>query len=261
VSVVESRACSNCGQPLERRARYCVNCGTVVAGADQRPIDAEARVPWRVREAWLIWVSAYAVTYPIGFIQSKDVAVALLVVGNELALLLFVFGWIRWRYGARPAALGFRGLSSTNVLAGIGTGLAGLLAAYAATAAVVTIARAITNKDVKPPEQISLDHPPTVGLLVVIGFAVIVLAPLAEETFFRGFVFHGLRKWTRAAPAIAISAGAFAAAHIFPLVIPPIFVLGVLLARVVERRDSIVPAVIAHAIFNSFGFALFVLGM
>ena len=42
------------------------------------------------------------------------------------------------------------------------------------------------------PEQV----PQTVkgGLLIVSGFVVVVLAPLAEETFFRGFLYKGLRR-------------------------------------------------------------------
>ena len=91
------------------------------------------------------------------------------------------------------------------------------------------------------------------GLAVV---AVSVIAPLAEETLFRGFIYGWLRGRVPLAMAVAISALVFAAAHAELALLVPIFVLGCLLALVYERSGSLVPGAIVHAIFNLIGVVL-----
>jgi membrane protease YdiL (CAAX protease family) len=84
--------------------------------------------------------------------------------------------------------------------------------------------------------------------------AMVVVAPLVEETFFRGFVFAGMRSrhgWVRAA---VISALVFAAAHLDLLFFIPRFLLGYLFAFIYDRSRSLWPSMILHAAWN--GFAL-----
>ena len=73
-----------------------------------------------------------------------------------------------------------------------------------------------------------------------------VAAPLAEETFFRGFLFAGLRKslgWQKAA---IISSLLFALMHLEWTAIFPIFMIGFIFAYLYQRSNSIWPAVILH---------------
>ncbi len=86
--------------------------------------------------------------------------------------------------------------------------------------------------------------------LAIIAFAV-VLAPVAEELFFRGFVFGGLRRdiWTPIA-ALA-SALAFAAAHVGMWVAAPLLVLvGLAAAALYGWRRCIWLPIVMHASFN-----------
>jgi uncharacterized protein len=82
-----------------------------------------------------------------------------------------------------------------------------------------------------------------------------IVAPIAEEVFFRGFLFAGL--WQRC--PFWISAGGsgliFAVVHLVPGAILPIGVLGFLLAWLREQTGSIWPSIVMHALNNMLYFA------
>ncbi|HJW76461.1 MAG TPA: CPBP family intramembrane glutamic endopeptidase [Thermoleophilia bacterium] len=102
-----------------------------------------------------------------------------------------------------------------------------------------------------PPEQTVIkDFPHTGAGLALFAVMAIVVAPVFEETFFRGFLFQGLaRSWGVLTGAI-VSAGVFALAHQQLSVIVPFFVLGLLLAWVFYRSRSLWANVALHASFN-----------
>jgi uncharacterized protein len=89
----------------------------------------------------------------------------------------------------------------------------------------------------------------------LIFLAGIVVAPLVEEIFFRGFLFTGLRERYGWIPAALISAALFAAVHLQPITLPPIFLLGLIFAYLYQRTESIWPAVIMHFATNTIGLA------
>jgi uncharacterized protein len=82
-------------------------------------------------------------------------------------------------------------------------------------------------------------------------FSVVIVAPLVEETFFRGFVFNGLRGRMHWAWAAAISAALFAAAQLELLFFLPAFALGFLFAFLYQRSNSIWPGMALHFVLNS----------
>jgi hypothetical protein len=88
-----------------------------------------------------------------------------------------------------------------------------------------------------------------------LGMALVaaVLAPLAEEIAFRGYLLSALR--TRFPPGVAIAASAllFAAIHLDPVRFPAVLFLGVFLGWLAWRSGSIWPAVAAHAVNNGLG--------
>jgi membrane protease YdiL (CAAX protease family) len=95
-----------------------------------------------------------------------------------------------------------------------------------------------------------------IGGLLLALFTGGVVAPIAEEVFFRGFVFAGLYRERGLWPAVVLSSILFALVHITPTSWPPIFLLGVIFAVLYERTGSIWPAVAAHAAVNSLSFLL-----
>ena len=80
-----------------------------------------------------------------------------------------------------------------------------------------------------------------------------VVAPIAEETFFRGFMLQGISKRLRFAWAAIISAAIFSLAHLSPSGLVPIFILGLMLAWLYNKTQSIWPCIIVHCAYNSIG--------
>jgi len=87
--------------------------------------------------------------------------------------------------------------------------------------------------------------------LAVLSFLALIAAPVAEETFFRGFVFTGIWKRLGYGWGAILSALLFALAHVEPEVLIPIFLLGLLLAWLYVRTRSIWACILTHFLYNS----------
>jgi len=82
----------------------------------------------------------------------------------------------------------------------------------------------------------------------------VIFAPIVEEIFFRGFLFQGFRQrygWINGA---LISSAVFAIGHLDPVALIPTFILGLLLAYMYHRSNSVWPGIILHFLVNAFGF-------
>ncbi|MBM3542185.1 MAG: CPBP family intramembrane metalloprotease [Alphaproteobacteria bacterium] len=91
-------------------------------------------------------------------------------------------------------------------------------------------------------------------VLVLLGLAMVVAAPIGEELLFRGVIFGTLRRTVGFWPSALLSAAAFGSAHMILAAIPPAFVLGVALAWMYERAGSIRPPIAVHVIHNALVF-------
>ena len=101
----------------------------------------------------------------------------------------------------------------------------------------------------------------TVPLTVLVGILSLALAPVMEETFFRGFLFGGLRgRWGVFFAALS-SGFLFSAAHADPLLFIPFTVVGMVFAWGYVYSGSILAGMIAHLLFNSISFGLAVSGV
>ena len=78
-----------------------------------------------------------------------------------------------------------------------------------------------------------------------------VIAPLAEEMFFRGFVFMGLLRPLGFNGALIMSSLLFAVVHLQIMTVLPIFALGCLLGWLYYRSGSLWPSILVHATYNS----------
>lgn len=101
------------------------------------------------------------------------------------------------------------------------------------------------------------------GLPDIITYFILicVLAPLVEETIFRGYVYAGLRTRLATPAAAVLSAGMFAFAHLnmAPSGLAAVALVGVLLAYLYENTGSLWPSVVVHAFHNTLAF-LVILG-
>ncbi len=103
--------------------------------------------------------------------------------------------------------------------------------------------------------------PPRDAMALILSFVMIViLAPLAEELLFRGWIFGSLRARFSAGGAILATAILFALVHMDPTGVYPIAVLapGLVLSVIRERTGSVKGAVLAHALYNGIGWLLLV---
>ncbi len=259
----EPRICPACGSPRSGSARFCTRCGAELPEEPHRESAARPEVPWRGWEALVVWLLAFATAAVVSFIASlglkRDGATAFTLVAIQLSLAIWVIGWVRLRHGRGVDALGWHpSAPKRDVGWGLLSGLLGLaLQVWVLLPLTFFLSRLILGRTVKVPEQIAFDRPGT-ALIVVTGITVVVLAPIAEELFFRGFLYQALRRRWGIGIGAAASAGFFALAHISPVFYLPIGVLGYILAKAFERRGSLLTNIVGHAFFNAVGFTVIV---
>jgi CAAX protease family protein len=82
---------------------------------------------------------------------------------------------------------------------------------------------------------------------------IVIVAPICEETCFRGMLFGGLRERLPRLAAALISGAIFGGLHALTGVsaVPPLMAFGFLLALLYERTGSIVPGILLHMLNNS----------
>lgn len=151
-----------------------------------------------------------------------------------------------------PRSVGVRrpGLALDCVI-GIGAVIALYLVSMSATLAVYVLAPELLDEMGKNAERL-VELIPNIGLLQFAGVAMVV--GIYEEVLFRGFLMTRLRRvtgsWTL---AVLISTVLFTVLHAFDQVwvaLPMIAFLSLAFSVVTIWRRSIVPAVIAHGLFD-----------
>jgi len=91
------------------------------------------------------------------------------------------------------------------------------------------------------------DHALTIPLAT---FLTVIAAPIVEETFFRGFIFNGLRGRLGFSGAASLSGLLFALAHAQGTLIIPFTVIGVILAWTYYKAGTLWANIGAHCLFN-----------
>jgi len=85
-------------------------------------------------------------------------------------------------------------------------------------------------------------------LLMLLSVA--VLAPLFEETLFRGYLYGRLRRYMKPVPAAALSGLVFGAAHMSLTNFLPLAAIGFTLALAYERTRDLATPMLAHGAWN-----------
>jgi len=77
------------------------------------------------------------------------------------------------------------------------------------------------------------------------------IGPIIEEIFFRGFCYNAIKKKWGVRAAMIITAAFFAIIHQSTFSFVPIFMLGIILAYLYERRGTLIPSITLHVLHNS----------
>ncbi len=217
-----------------------------------------ADVRWGARELAigfaLVVIGGFAAIAIVGFAVAAGgesaapayTALAAVAAGTAAILVAWLLAAAKYPEGGGWAALGLRPangwLVARYALAALGGGLA-FSAAYELIASALG-ADALSIEPL-PPELFGRGATRLAVIAAVAGFT-----PLAEELFFRGFVFGGLAARFGALAAAAASAAIFAAFHLSLGEALPIFVIGLLLAWAYRKSGSLWAPIAAHAAQN-----------
>ena len=109
----------------------------------------------------------------------------------------------------------------------------------------------------KLPDELGVEDS-TVALLAV-AFLVAVVAPMAEEFFFRGFFYGALRNWRGPWPAAVITGLVFGGIHVGSAeaaFLLPLAFFGFALCLLRERTGSLYPGIALHCVNNSLAFGV-----
>ncbi len=116
--------------------------------------------------------------------------------------------------------------------------------------------------DGRPPQEVAeiIAAADTMFLQVSLVAAAVVLGPITEELMYRGVLLRALESRGRIF-AVVVSSAVFAAVHLSGLdpdqlwlsaavFLPPLFVLGVILAVITQRTGRLGPAIFLHSGWN-----------
>jgi membrane protease YdiL (CAAX protease family) len=242
------------------------------------PIEplAEASAPPRQRSPWGYADMAMAIGVVIGAtiliagpaavvaavaadgssVRGDDLALGVLLGANilvEVFLLISVALFTVGKYKVPWAEIGFQMPKRGGWWLPVALLVAALVAVWAFFAALYAFG---VEAEGNLPEEVFESLP----LIIIVGVLSMGFAPVMEETFFRGFLFGGLRgRWGPLLAALA-TGFFFALVHIDPLVFVPFTAVGMIFAWGYAYSGSLFPVIAAHFAFNAISFSLGVSG-
>lgn len=96
----------------------------------------------------------------------------------------------------------------------------------------------------------------SIKVLPFVGVTTVIFAPILEETFFRGFVFQGIRGRWGIVLATLISGTLFGVVHVLPALYLPFGLIGVYFALAYVYSESLWVPITAHFLFNGLSFSI-----
>ena len=148
------------------------------------------------------------------------------------------------------------GLRPTRFWPAVGWIATAFAAFYAFTLVWVSIL-GVSPDDTKLPDELGVKD--STFALLAVAFLVAVVAPIAEEFFFRGFFFGALRNWKGPWPAAIITGVVFGAIHLGSAeaaFLLPLAFFGFALCLLRERTGSLYPGIALHCMNNSLAFGV-----
>ncbi|HLK55563.1 MAG TPA: CPBP family glutamic-type intramembrane protease [Chthonomonadaceae bacterium] len=168
------------------------------------------------------------------------------------------------RYGTSLSEIGLRKPTPNELLLGLGLGIVLFLLATGCDlgvgVALKHISPQLAERLTKLTEDITaggfFDKIASNGWKLAFVLTGAVAAPIGEEVFFRGFLYNALKRRWGVPVGIIVSGLTFALIHFGPLAIIVIFPMGILLAYVYERTNSLWVTILMHMLNNGAAFML-----
>ena len=234
------------------------------------PSPPSSGVTWGVKEivvCTVLVILLYAIlgtiiVYPVSAHYGETSAQALLAEAATVILwdagMVSIVFWIVSRKGGSWSNLGLH-LPEAGGLARV----AGVIvSAYIASVLLVNIYEALVDligiSALEPSKQIDSSFYSHTAALVVLGIAVVGTAPIAEEIFFRGFLFSGLDHRYGLIPALLVSGLLFSLAHANGGLIIPFTLIGMVLALTYRYGKTLFADITVHFLFNLGSFLVLV---
>jgi CAAX protease family protein len=274
--------CVSCGRPVckecsrfETSKHYCPDCDPLPAAYPQTfgpptpfpmgpagpPSEREAR--WRKAD-WSIAEVVIALGAVFGIYNAVGLSI-ILAAGSDSARL--IYGYIVYalvlcplislsafiilrRSGRGWKELGIRwNKKGRTIIAGLVGGLVALFASYAIYFIVVILFQLFAGRPPGTPESQNLQNLSGPALVLAV-FVTVILAPIFEETFFRGLFYPALRRRLGVPLGIILSAFVFGALHFEALSLLSLIAVGAIFAYLYERTESLFAPMITHAFYN-----------
>lgn len=185
----------------------------------------------------------------------ETIALNLVLYGTLVAAVYYSGRHLARRYSGWGWAFGLqrpRWMDGAWLAAGVGMVLAGRIA-------VVLVANDLTNGKAGEESQNLTVHSPSPVVYVVLGVIAVLLAPVIEETVFRGLLLRTLMHRVGFWPAALISTAIFAAFHTYEVstlagaltLAGVVFVLGLTNCLLVRWSGRLAAGMMLHALFNA----------
>jgi membrane protease YdiL (CAAX protease family) len=221
------------------------------------PVEPMNSMPWSLGDTWtglvLLMLLQVAFVAAVYFYKPLKTGQDFIIVFSELIFMipaLIILAVRRANYGL----LGYRRFSRSYL--GLGCGLVAV--SYCITIInnliFIRLGQGIQSDQIaRILSTLSSPYP--------FIFTAVILAPVVEESFFRGFLFAGFRQRYGYQAAALLSSAIFAAAHFQLAVLIPTFILGYIFSYLYQKTNSILPGMLMHFLVNAFGIMIIFISM
>jgi len=217
--------------------------------------------------AWKPWSAALALLTWFGLTIVLSICIAIVTAAMGYSLDdpppgVNIAGTFAQDFAMIAAALIFasmasrpRGIDFGLLRAPIGKAIGGMIAVWVGFIVFSLVWKSLISLDEPQtlPDELGIEGS-TLNLVLTVVI-ITILAPVCEETLFRGYIFGALRNWHGFAPAAIITGLLFGAVHIGSSPVGyalPLAAFGFGLCALYQWTGSLYPCIALHAVNNAF---------